>query len=263
MDVLVLCYHAVSETWPADLAVTPTRLGEQVGLLLRLGYRPVTFHEAVTTPGGGKTVAVTFDDGFASVARLGLPVLAGLGVPASLFVTTDFVDGEEPLAWPGIEQWADGAYAAELDAISEAEVRRLVEAGWEIGSHTCTHPRLTTLDEPALARELEESRRRCEEVAGAPCRSLAYPYGDSDERVIGAAERAGYETACLLPSRFAPPRRLAWPRVGVYVDDGPVAFRAKISPSVRRLRAGPLWPLLTRLAPEPRPPAPEARPPSS
>ncbi len=61
------------------------------------------------------------------------------------------------------------------------DLRQLTDVGWEIGSHTCTHPRLTRLDDAALCIELEGSRNDCLENIGR-CDSLAYPYGDVDER---------------------------------------------------------------------------------
>ena len=41
-----------------------------------------------------------------------------------------------------------------------------------------------------------------EEGIGQPCRSIAYPYGDVDERVIEAARAAGYELGASLPERL-------------------------------------------------------------
>jgi len=38
-DILVLCYHAISDRWPADLAVTPAQLERQLGYLVGRGYR--------------------------------------------------------------------------------------------------------------------------------------------------------------------------------------------------------------------------------
>ena len=43
---LVLCYHAVSETWNHQLSVSPAALEAQLSLLLRRGYRPVGAAEA-------------------------------------------------------------------------------------------------------------------------------------------------------------------------------------------------------------------------
>ena len=51
MRPLVLCYHAVSDTWPHQLSVSPEALEGQLSLLLRNGYRPVDAAGAVTGDG--------------------------------------------------------------------------------------------------------------------------------------------------------------------------------------------------------------------
>jgi len=233
-DVLVLCYHAVSERWPADLSITPQSLREQLRLLLRKGYQPTTFHAAVTRVPAHKTLAVTFDDAFKSVFDVAFPILSELDVPGTVFVPTAFIDS--PLSWPGIDHWARSPYAAELGGMSWAELGELADAGWEIGSHTHSHPRLTRLDDGALFAELDQSRNACERELGRPCSSLAYPYGDFDARVVEAARAAGYLAGGTLPSRLYRALPLSWPRAGVYHRDSLRRFRLKTSASVRRVR---------------------------
>jgi len=241
---LVLCYHAVSPTWPAALSVTQDALERQLSTLIRRGYRGATLHTALASESKERRVVVTFDDGFRSVLDLAFPVLNGLGLPATLFVVTDHVGMEKPRGWPGVEQWLDGPHRLELDFLNWSELRQIADAGWEIGSHTRTHARLTELDDHALAEELSGSRARCEEMLDRPCRSLAYPYGIHDDRVIQAASAAGYDAAVTLPRSFARAEPLAWPRVGVYHNDGSLTFAAKVSPAVRALRATASWGLL-------------------
>ena len=236
-DVLVLCYHAVSERWPSDLAVSPRQLEEQLAWLVASGYRGTTFRDAVDAPPAGKTLVVTFDDAFRSVYEGAAPVLARFGLPGTVFVPVDHVGGD-PMEWPGIEQWLGGEYERELLGMTWPELEELSDRGWEIGSHTCTHPYLTRLDDAALHEELQRSREHCEERLGRACVTLAYPYGDTDERVEHAAAEAGYRAAAALSLRLdATPRPFAWPRVGIYPGDGRLAFRAKVSATVRRLRA--------------------------
>jgi|1186.fasta_scaffold22889_2 peptidoglycan/xylan/chitin deacetylase (PgdA/CDA1 family) len=247
-EVLVLAYHAVSERWPADLAVTPERFASQIELLAASGYRGATLHEAVCEPPAGKTVAVTFDDGFRSVATLALPILRRHGIPATIFVPTGFMGTDAPMHWPGIDQWYGGPHEAELLPMTWGDLEMLAEAGWEVGSHTRSHPRLTTLDDASLQAELHESRDACERRLRRPCRTLAYPYGDHDERVVAAAQAAGYEAACTLPEGFTADDRLRTPRVGIYHRDSDVVFRIKTSPWTRRARRSSAWQPLTRAA---------------
>jgi peptidoglycan/xylan/chitin deacetylase (PgdA/CDA1 family) len=124
--------------------------------------------------------------------------------------------------------------------MSWEELRGLADGGWEIGSHTCSHPRLTQIDDDALERELTVSREVCAERMGRPCESIAYPYGDHDDRVVEATGRAGYSAAGTLPARVETGGPLRYPRVGVYYGDSLLRFRAKVSPLVHGLRASPL-----------------------
>jgi peptidoglycan/xylan/chitin deacetylase (PgdA/CDA1 family) len=240
-DALVLCYHALSPTWEADLSTTPERFERQLALLAGRGYRGVTFSEAVRTDGRGRIVAITFDDAYRSVLELARPILARFGFPASVFAPTDGVEATGPLSWPGIDQWLGGPHERELVPMSWAELGSLAEAGWEIGSHTATHPHLTQLDDDTLRDELTRSKAACERRLGSPCGSLAYPYGDVDARVVAATAAAGYETAAALPQRLDSRAPLDWPRVGVYRGDDERRFRLKVSPVVRRLRRSSLW----------------------
>lgn len=234
-DVLVLCYHAISPTWTAPLSVTPRALELQLGWLVRRGYRGVTFAEAVRGERRGNVLSVTFDDAFASVFRLALPVLAKLGLPATVFVPSAHVEAGR-LRWPGIDHWAGTRHEGELAAMSWDLLSDLAASGWEIGSHTVSHPRLTELGDAELVSELRDSRTACEDRTGRRCASVAYPYGDVDGRVVAAARRGGYLHGAALPTRWHQPRPLEWPRVGVYHRDRVVRFGVKASSAVRAIR---------------------------
>jgi peptidoglycan/xylan/chitin deacetylase (PgdA/CDA1 family) len=239
---LVLCYHALSPTWEAELSIAPDVFERQVEWLLRRGWHPATFTQAVLGPPRRKTLAITFDDAFASVKRYAAPVLERHGAPATVFAPTAFMSGDRPLSWEGIDQWRDSGDAGELEAMSWTELAALAERGWEIGSHTRTHPKLTQLSEPELTDELRGSRQQCSEALGFECTTIAYPYGDVDARVAQAAERAGYLAGAALSShltRLGPHRQ---PRVGIYSVDVGWRFRLKASSATRALRASPLWP---------------------
>lgn len=235
-DVIVLCYHALSPSWPAELSTTQERFRAQLEHLRRRGYRGVTFSRAAAGDVGGRSVAVTFDDAYRSVGRLARPVLDDLGWPATVFVPTDHAGSGRPMAWPGIDRWLGGPHEAELVPHDWDELRELARAGWEIGSHTCSHPRLTQLDDRALADELARSRSVCQAELDEPCRSIAYPYGDVDARVVRATAAAGYAHGAALPPRPHRSRPLEFPRVGVYRVDDLRRFRVKTSPLVRGLR---------------------------
>jgi peptidoglycan/xylan/chitin deacetylase (PgdA/CDA1 family) len=245
-DLIVLCYHAVSPTWPAALSVSPVVLRRQLSRLVQRGYRGATFTKAVLEPSREPTVCVTFDDAYASVLAKGLPVLDEFGLPGTVFAASSFIGRDEPMAWPGIDGWLETQHSKELLPMSWADLALLREHGWEVGSHTRTHPRLTRLNDEELGRELRDSKLELESGLGAVCTSLAYPYGDHDARVVQAARRAGYVAAGTLPTTFPAAKELAWPRVGVYHEDGAVIFALNTSRIVRSLRRGAGWNLAQR-----------------
>jgi peptidoglycan/xylan/chitin deacetylase (PgdA/CDA1 family) len=235
-DVLVLAYHAVSREWDWRFSVAPEQLEQHLRFVLGRGYRAVTFAEAA---GGnaGRFVAVTFDDAFLSAFEHGFPILEQLRVPATMFAVTDYAGTDRLLAFGHRTEDIGGPRESELRGMSWEQLEQLAAAGWEIGSHTRTHPSLTSLSDADLADELRGSKQVLEERLGRPCVSLAFPFGDTDDRVRRAAAEAGYVAAADFPPRFVRAGPFSWPRVGIYRDDDGRRFARKVSPVLRRVRA--------------------------
>jgi peptidoglycan/xylan/chitin deacetylase (PgdA/CDA1 family) len=236
-DLIVLCYHGISPTWPAETTVAPGDFEAQLADFAGRGYRGATLSDALTTPPADKTFVVTFDDAHRSVLELAAPAMARLGVPGTVFVPTDYASSQRPMAWDGYDGWAGTEHERELDCMTWDELRGLAAAGWEIGSHTCSHPRLSSLSDDRIAAELVESRAECERQLGLPCRSIAYPYSDYDDRVVRATRDAGYQFAVTVPRDSRPPLPLQWPRVGVY--NGESAKRIRLRARTRRVEQSP------------------------
>lgn len=119
-EVMVLCYHGVSETWDAREAVTPDELERQLAYLVRQGWRAATFGHALQDPPAARTVAITFDDALISVKRLAFPILTRLGLTATVFAPTAYVSSGEQCTWDGLHRWAGTAHADELSPMSWA-----------------------------------------------------------------------------------------------------------------------------------------------
>lgn len=125
--------------------------------------------------------------------------------------------------------------------VNAGEMRQMAEAGMTIGSHTRSHPILCSLSDDELAEELAGSRAALTGALGRAVDFIAYPNGRAiprnfDERVIGAARRAGYRAA--FTSRRGPLRLgddpLAIRRLGVRRQDGISGLALKIE----RFRVG-------------------------
>lgn len=241
-DLVVLCYHGISETWPASTSVRPADFEAQLTSFARSGYRGATLSEALVSPPTGRTLVVTFDDAHSSVWELARRPMERLGIPGTVYVPTDYAGTDRPMGWAGYDAWLGTEHEGELACMSWSQLRELAAAGWEIGSHTCSHPRLSRLAEEEIGAELARSRRVCEEESGQLCRSVAYPYSDYDERVVRAAAEAGYRFATSVPRDPQPPLPFEWPRLGVY--HGEDARRVRMRAWSRRLGSSPAARLL-------------------
>jgi peptidoglycan/xylan/chitin deacetylase (PgdA/CDA1 family) len=134
-------------------------------------------------------VSVTFDDGLASVYSIALPEMERLGLRGTVFVISDLIGGE----------YMGHAVATKKMLLS------LSSAGWEIGSHTKTHPRLVELSTKQLNTEFELSNKQLSSMIGRPVTTLAYPYGEFDNRVgtIAASHyRCARALSCYPPLRL-------------------------------------------------------------
>jgi peptidoglycan/xylan/chitin deacetylase (PgdA/CDA1 family) len=253
-EVIALCYHGVSASWRSSLAVEPGRLRQQVAWFMSKGYRPATVLEASRPPPGERLLVITFDDALRSVHRLALPVLESLGAVATVYAPTRPILGGAPMAWPEVATHLETEHARELEGMTPDELRDVAARGWEVGSHTCTHPWLPQCDDATLARELTESKAALEQLLGAPCRTLAYPFGAHDARVATATAAAGYDAAVTLPVRVpawprdpSPAERMTLPRIGVYWADDWHRFRLKVSRPLRLVRRTRLWDAAPRM----------------
>jgi peptidoglycan/xylan/chitin deacetylase (PgdA/CDA1 family) len=246
---LLLCYHAVSSTWPASVAIPEATLEAQLSFFSQRGYQGLTFAEAERRRLGGtlprRSLAVTFDDGFASILRA-LPTLEELGLPATVFVVTQFIERREHLCWPGFETWLTSEHRDEMRPLSWNELEGLLERGWEVGSHTVTHAHLPDLGDAALAHELMFSRELIARRLGS-CETIAYPYGRADARVVTAARRAGYLAGCAFTPVYRPDERYRRIRIGLTAADSGLRFRAKVSAATRSWRSSRFGSAVDRL----------------
>lgn len=216
--VPVLMYHVIAkppaETPYPDLFVPQPEFAAQMKWLADHGYRAVTLDRVYSYWQGGaalprKPVVLTFDDGSASIRRNALPVL-------------------RKLRWPGVLN-------LKLDnmrsrgGITPAQIRTLVGAGWELDSHTITHPDLTTLSAVALEHEVGDSRWMIQRQFHVPAHFFCYPSGRYDARVVAAVRAAGYRGATTTRSGLGRRSELfTLARVRVDGGDGAAGLADKV-----------------------------------
>jgi peptidoglycan/xylan/chitin deacetylase (PgdA/CDA1 family) len=106
---VVLAYHRVNDLLsdPQLLSVTPRHFAEHVEIIRRQGY-PTRLQEVSRALNAGERpprgVAVTFDDGYADNLTNAKPALERYEVPATVFVTTGYVDSQRYFWWDELEQ---------------------------------------------------------------------------------------------------------------------------------------------------------------
>ena len=186
----VLCYHRIGG--PLELGVT--RVGRsvfarQMSTLARAGWRTLTLDEFAqprTTYDARRTFLLTFDDGYASLAKHAYPVLADLGFTATTFLVTDYVGRTN--SWDVRYTWS------RLPHLTWKDVELWHGRGFAFASHGATHRRLTWLPDAAVDTELTASRAALTSRFGANAgRAIAYPFGAVDARIVRHAQAAGYE----------------------------------------------------------------------
>jgi peptidoglycan/xylan/chitin deacetylase (PgdA/CDA1 family) len=195
----LLTYHSIDNTGSC-LSTAPEVFSLQMQYLAGIGYRTLTVSEAVSYLKGEcqfphPAIALTFDDGYRSVFDIALPLLREHGFRATLFVVSGSCGGKN--IWDGSQR-----AIPEFGMIKAEEIRELARAGWEIGAHSVSHARLTTLGDEELEREMQRCQLSLQDITRRRIRCLAYPYGAHDQRVRSRA-RAFFDAACGTELGFA------------------------------------------------------------
>jgi peptidoglycan/xylan/chitin deacetylase (PgdA/CDA1 family) len=184
--VRILGYHRISHDRD-PLAITPQRFREHMLSLLERDMAVVTLGDALTTLGSAedRRCCVTFDDGYLDTLDTAVPIMQELGITATVFVVTNFLDATGCFSW----------YEKPPAAMTWRDARALLDAGMAIGSHTRTHRWLPTLDSADAWQEIHGSRIELEDRLGISVPWLCYPAGRFGSRDAELAERAGYSAA--------------------------------------------------------------------
>jgi peptidoglycan/xylan/chitin deacetylase (PgdA/CDA1 family) len=220
--VPILMYHVIAPPpsgapFPG-LYVLPTEFAAQMQALRDGGWHPVTMDQlrANWTTGAklpaGKPIVLTFDNGYHSQSAAALPVLRRLGWVA-----------DENIQLTGLPPSQGG--------LTDAEVRGLVNAGWELDTQGISHADLIALDATQLHEQVVTSRQTIRRRYHVPVNWFCYPSGHYNATVIAAVKAAGYVgSTTVIPgwaSRANDPYRL--PRLRVLGGTTPSALLQQIA----------------------------------
>ncbi len=189
----LLTFHSIDDDGSV-LSFAPSALRGLLRGIRESGHAVVSLRTLLAEPSVPNRVALSFDDGFRSVHSEALPILREAGATATLFLTTGHLGGEND--WPSQPSWAP-----RLAMLGWPEVAELVQAGWEIQSHTVHHPDLRTYADSAIRAELAAADAAIARASGRQPDCFAYPYGRHDARV---AAIAGERYAHIVTTQLAP-----------------------------------------------------------
>jgi peptidoglycan/xylan/chitin deacetylase (PgdA/CDA1 family) len=188
--VPILVYHDLGnppagQDYPG-LYVSDADFEAEMAWLHEQGYQAVTLDEMMNDffHGGtlpAKPIVITFDNGYIPQATFAPAVMSRYG-------------------WPGVLN------EIVENHLNNTRLRHLVAIGWEIDSHSLTHPDLTQAGPSELNAEVASSRRYLREVLHVPVNSFCYPSNRYDSTVVAAVKAAGYTNAVTENPGFATPQ---------------------------------------------------------
>jgi len=177
-SIPILMYHSITDEDETDVhayyrtATSSLVFAQHMHYLHDLGYSTINVAEAVRSLQDGestkKHAVVTFDDGYADFYTQAFPALNRHGFTATVFLPTGYI-GKVPVRFKG------------KDCLTWGEVKELSKCGISFGSHTVTHPQLSTLDERSVKDEIVNSKRTIEDNLGESVDSFSYPFAFPEE----------------------------------------------------------------------------------
>jgi peptidoglycan/xylan/chitin deacetylase (PgdA/CDA1 family) len=185
--VPILVYHALGpapEGAPfPGLYVSYGDFKAEMAWLHAHGYQAVTLDEVMNAWYHGGTlparpIVITFDNGYPEQVTFAPHVMARYG-------------------WPGV-----------LNEITEnhlepRQIWPIIHRGWEVDSHSLTHPDLTELSASELQAQVAQSREYLQKTFHIPVNSFCYPSSEYNDAVIAAVKAAGYTNAVTEGHAYA------------------------------------------------------------
>jgi len=194
--VPILMYHVIASS-PADapnpqLFTKPLRFAAQMDYLAKRGYTAATLdqvYDAWAKDGliPKKPIVISFDDGYRGDYTDAMPIL----------LEHD---------WPGVLNLELGSL--ENGELTEPMIEEMLDAGWELDSHTISHLDLRKMKPPMLRREVAGSREILRKRFGVPVDFFCYPAGLFDPQAVAEVRAAGYLGATTTQSGLASQRNM-------------------------------------------------------
>ncbi len=202
-DIPVFAYHRFGDDRFPSTNISMEVFESQLEYLKENDYRVLSMGEAVDRWTSGddfpeKTVVLTVDDGYLSFYTHGVKLLKKYGYPATVFVQTQTVGGNDFMNWN--------------------QLKELIRAGIEIGNHSHSHDHFVNYPEKDRKDQFRDDLKIASDLfrehLGEAPEIYAYPYGEWTQDMEKVLEEEGFKAAavqksgvlCEMTPRFAIPR---------------------------------------------------------
>lgn len=255
----VLIYHRVlPEYLEGDrsiYAILPEQFESQMTYLREAGVKSLSLQEYAEIARGlrtteGESVVITFDDGYADNYSVAWPIAKKYNIKINLFVCTEYVGLENSILMtqdgyltPSKCELSRGIGARAQSHIREfphlwrpltwQELRRMKDAGVQIGFHSHSHRRLSLLKPEEITTDIDKGIAVFEKQLGYRPQFFAFPYGGYDSynlQVVAALQRSGLDFifATHLGRANLPSAQTIFPRLSISQADNLTIFQRKI-----------------------------------
>ena len=181
VTVPILLYHGIPDQSAPNqrYSVSAARFEQQMKLLKEWGYTTISIEQLVNHLRNGhglptRPIVISFDDGYQNVFDNAYPIMERYGFTGTVYIVANRLGAE--------------------GFMNHDELRKLVENGWEVGSHGMTHTELTQ-NHDLVRQEVLHSRLDINEALDIKVFSFAYPFGALDEFVASKVLDYGYSAA--------------------------------------------------------------------
>jgi peptidoglycan/xylan/chitin deacetylase (PgdA/CDA1 family) len=186
-EVTILVYHIVRPSYPTDpetikkFAVTPEVFDQEMAYLQANGYHVIPFsaledylYRGMLLP--PRAVVLNLDDAWEDQYVYAFPILKKYYYTATFFVPSNFPSHSNFLTW--------------------GQLREMVAAGMTVGSHSRSHPYLTSITSTStLWDEIYGSKQELEQKLGVKITEFNYPFGMFNTAIVEMVKKAGYRAA--------------------------------------------------------------------
>ncbi len=182
VEAPILLYHHIAiSPVGSRYYVRPDMFDAQLKLLHNWGYQSISTTLLVKAITLGALlpphpIIFTFDDANEDNYAAAFPIMQKYGFTGVLYVPYDYI--------------------GQPNYLTVDQIKTMAAAGWEVGSHSLTHPaNFLTMGPDAQRAEIVDSRQRLSDLLGLPILTFAYPFGDNSSGAVDYVHFAGYMAA--------------------------------------------------------------------